>query len=75
MNLLFWTEIQQMSHYSSLWQTGNAYEKKLKLILKFMQQIGKLVPVYGQSFFCSAVLTRSTTPSTLLLDSPSPEGS
>jgi len=29
----------------------------LKLILKFIWWIGKLLPVYSQSFFCSAVLT------------------
>jgi len=30
--------------------------KKLKLILKFIYRIGKQLPVYRQSFFCSAVL-------------------
>ena len=31
--------------------------KVRKLILKFIKRIGKLAPVYRQSFFCSAVLT------------------
>jgi len=30
---------------------------KLKLILKFIQRIGKLLPVFRQNLFCSAVLT------------------
>jgi len=33
-------------------------KKVKKLILKFILRIGKLLPVYRQSFFCSAVLTQ-----------------
>jgi len=43
--------------------------------VNFEIYIAELLPVYRQSFFCSAVLTRSTTTGTLLLDSPYPEGS
>jgi len=36
---------------------GSDITLKLKLILKFIKRIGKLLPVYRESFFCSAVLT------------------
>jgi len=37
-------------------QTASLVEE-LKLILKFIKRFGKLLPVYRQSFFFSAVLT------------------
>jgi len=55
------TQYGQYEHFQSLRSfLGTIYQstsKLIKLILKFISRIGKLLPVYRQSFFCSAVLT------------------